>query len=354
MKDFNAFTVDRKAAIRDAFNKQGLNKEKFVIVTDESNKVIGVVTDGDVRRAIWDSISLDARIDSITNRKFVFFNESYSIENIREIFSTTTIRHIPVLKKGCLVDIIFKSSYKENELMSHRKKIDIPVVIMAGGKGSRLDPFTRILPKPLIPIGEKPVIEIIIDKFMAFGVSCFYISVNHKAKMIKAFFEDFARDYKIVFIEEAMPLGTAGALGLIKDKIKSPVIVSNCDIIIEEDYSQIIDFHMKGKYLLTLVGSMQRHVVPYGVCKISNGGELRELTEKPEYDFLVNTGMYVISPQALDLIPQAKKFDATELIEAIKQSGKKVGVYPIDEKSWIDIGQWEEYKKAVDKLEGLG
>lgn len=351
MNDFSIFTISSRQTIREAFKKQGLNKEKFVIVIDSDNRVTGIVTDGDFRRAVWDSVSLEDPVDTISNKNFMSLPDNNDIDKIKKIFSTTNIRQIPILKDGILVDIILRKDFHEYESKSSKARLNIPVVIMAGGAGARLDPFTRILPKPLIPIGEKPVIEIIIEKFAAYGATHFYVSVNHRAKMIKAFFEDFAMKYNISYLEEEKPLGTAGALRFLKGKIKSPFIVSNCDIIIEEDYTKILEFHKKGGYLLTLVGSMQHHIIPYGVCRIKNGGQLSDLKEKPEYDFLVNTGMYIVDPDALKVIPDGKKFDITEFINKLKQSRGKIGVYPISEKSWIDIGQWEEYKKTVEKLQ---
>ena len=354
MKNFDIYTINYRKTIREAFNKQGANNEGFIIITDDAQKAIGIVTDGDFRRAIWNSVSLEEEVDTIANRNFVYLEEDHNINDIKKMFSKTTIRHIPILKEEVLTDIIFYSNFEESRLKFPRAKIDVPVVIMAGRRGLRLDPFTRILPKPLIPVGGKPVIEIIINKFHEYGVNRFYISVNDKAKMIKAFFEDFKGELDISYIEEKIPLGTAGAIKFLQGKVESPFIVSNCDTIIEEDYSKILKFHKDGGYLLTLVGAMQHHIVPYGVCKIKNGGTLIELIEKPKYDFLVNTGMYIVNPGALEFIPHGKKFDTTELIELLRQNNKKIGVYPISEKAWIDIGQWKEYKKAVDKLQLFG
>jgi len=221
---------------------------------------------------------------------------------------------------------------------------------MAGGSGTRLDPFTRILPKPLIPIGDKPVIEILIERFAKYGSRCFYISLNYKSRIVKAFFEDYVKEYNISFIDEEKPLGTAGSLKLLAGKIKTTFIVSNCDILVQEDYNKIVEFHREGQYMLTIVGSVQHHVVPYGVCKTDIGGGLVDFEEKPKYDFLVNTGMYVLDPGVLKYIPPGKEFDMTELIHDLVQKGKKIGVFPVSEKSWIDIGQWEQYKKAVEDL----
>lgn len=345
------FKINHKKTIREAFKTESLNKEQFVIVTDNQDNVLGIVTDGDFRRAIWKSVPFEKPIEEITNRNFTYFNEDYDLSEIKKIFSSTDIRQIPILREGKLIDIIFKKDFFISGLAALRKKTDIPVVIMAGGLGTRLDPFTRILPKPLIPIGEKPIIEIIIDKFVQYGIDRFFISVNHKAKMIKAFFEDFSKEYNISFIEEDRPLGTAGALKFLKGKINTPFIVSNCDIIINEDYAKIMEFHQKGGYVLTLVGSMQHHIIPYGVCKIKDEGLLYDLQEKPEYDFLINTGMYIVDPSILKFIPANKKYDITELINKVRKNKGKVGVYPISQKSWIDIGQWENYKQVAEKLE---
>ena len=222
---------------------------------------------------------------------------------------------------------------------------------MGGGKGTRLDPFTRILPKPLIPMGNDPIIKIIMDEFGKYGMSDFYITLNNKGKMIKAYFHDHNLPYKINFIEEQKPLGTAGALKLIKPKLKETFFVSNCDIIIKSDYNDIIKFHKERKNSLTLVGSMQHYTIPYGVCEIENGGDLISIREKPQYDFLTNTGMYVLELDVLNLIPGDTYFDMTDLIKAIQGKGQKVGVFPVSKESWIDVGQWAEYKNAIQKIE---
>ena len=222
---------------------------------------------------------------------------------------------------------------------------------MAGGKGTRLEPFTYIMPKPLIPIGNKPIIEIIIERFAEFGINEFYISLNYKANMIKAYFEGRPISEFLHYILEDSPLGTAGALKKLKDLIKSTFIVSNCDIIVKSDYSKIIDFHKSGKYDLTLVASMHHYTIPYGVCYVENGGDLKEISEKPEYDFLINTGMYVLEPNVIDFIPENTFYHITHLIDNLKKNNRKVGVYPVYEKSWIDVGQWEEYKNAIKYLQ---
>lgn len=349
--DLSKYMIHCGKTIREAFKQESLNRAKFIVVVDDSNKVVGFVSEGDFRRAIWNELSLEEPVESVMNRGFVFFNEGrYTPGDIKKMFLSMDIKQIPILKEGLLVDVIFRDDFDEAELKLPEPSLQIPVVVMAGGKGTRLDPFTRILPKPLIPIGDKPVIEIIMDRFADYGVTDFYISVNDKEKMIAAFFEDFHSTYTISYIKEDSFLGTAGALKYLEGKFNTPFIVSNCDIIIDADYAKIYEFHKQGGYTLTLVGSMQHHVVPYGVCTITDGGQLKEIEEKPEYDFLANTGMYILNPEVLKFIPDNKRFDMTDLIRRLEENNKSVGVYPVSGESWIDVGQWEEYKKAIEKL----
>jgi NDP-sugar pyrophosphorylase family protein len=224
------------------------------------------------------------------------------------------------------------------------------VVIMAGGKGTRLDPFTRILPKPLIPIGNKTIIEVIIDKFCAHKINNYYISVNVKSKVIKSYFEELNPEYSVNYIHEPKPLGTAGSLKYLEGKASGNFIVTNCDIIINTDYAELVEHHEQTENDITIVASLKQYRIPYGVCNVGNGGILTEIVEKPTYDLLVNTGMYVIKASLLSLIGQDEFLHMTHLIDRAKKSGKKVGVYPVGEKEWIDTGEWEEYKNALKLL----
>ena len=352
IKESDIYKVLYNNSIRSSIQKLDNTGIGFITVINDSNKIMGIVTDGDFRRAVLSGVSLDDPIMTIANSKFAYLRDGYSKEEMENIFFNNDIGHIPVINNDELQEIILR---KNIPFIKNRKKdekhLNIPVVIMAGGIGNRLKPFTHIMPKPLIPIGNKPLIEIIIERFRESGVNEFYLSLNYKANMIKAYFEERSIAKHLNYIVEDIPLGTAGALKKLKGIINSTFIVSNCDIIIKSNYNKIIEFHNQGKYDLTLVACMHHFTIPYGICSIEEGGCLKEISEKPEFDYLVNTGMYILEPKIIDLIPDNTFYHITQLIEDLKINNGRVGVYPVYEKSWIDVGQWNEYRKAVKYLQ---
>jgi len=347
--------VHEGISIKEAMRQMGRAGEKVVFVVDQENRLLGSLTDGDIRRWYLKEGDLMAEIDGIYNKDPIFVADPYDSEHVKTLMLQKKINWIPLVREDGVISevLLWENIFGKDMEIHYREKIDIPVVIMAGGKGTRLDPFTKILPKPLIPIGDKSIIEIIMDKFIQHGVDHFHISTNHKSKLMKAYFEELNILTRVSFIEEDKPLGTAGSLRLIRDEIEDAVFVSNCDIIVDTNYHDIVEFHRKSDYDMTLIGSFRHFVIPYGICSMENGGTLGNIEEKPEYDFLVNTGMYVINKSALDLIPPDQFFNITDLVCSIKDNGGQVGVFPIDEKSWIDVGQWEEYHKALRHL-GVG
>lgn len=338
--------------LKDSLKLMDKGSSKILFVVDDKEKLIGTLSDGDVRRAVLNGQDLSITVSEVMNRKPVSIKAGEE-DKLQELMIVKEIQTIPVIDAvGKIIDIKHWHKLLTKQPVNYTQ-VNIPLVIMAGGQGSRLEPFTKVLPKPLIPINDNTILEVILNEYLKFGISQVYLTVNYKANMIRSYFEYSKIKYNIEFIEENKPLGTAGALKLLKGKINSPFFVSNCDIIIHEDYSKIYDFHKAGEYDLTLVASVQHHTIPYGVCTIKNGGELDEIIEKPEYDFFVNTGMYLLNPDALDLIPEDTFFHITHLIASMQQQGKKIGVYPVSEKSWTDVGQWHEYQKAVSFFKEL-
>jgi len=344
--------VGNKALVKSAMQQMDDNGEKILFVVDNNRRLFGSLTDGDIRRWILSAGSLEKTIKNIYNKNPILVNEDYDIDGVRQIMLSSKLERVPVIDKNRkVIDVLFWENIFGQEVVIPKEKIDIPVVIMAGGRGNRLDPFTKVLPKALIPIKDKPIIEMIIGKFVQYGIKDFYISINHKSKMIKAYFEEINSGYHIQYIQEKEPLGTAGSLKLLENRISGSLLVTNCDTLIDVDYSQMYEFHQSKGFDMTIVGSYKRYIIPYGVCYIENGGILKELREKPEHNLLVNTGMYLLKGDILKLIPEGKFYLMTDLIKDVKENGGKVGVYPVRGELWIDVGQWEEYKDAVKKLE---
>ena len=352
MKDI---TIHPEATIKEAMDLLDKTAEKVLLVIDENNALLGTLTDGDIRRHILKGKNLNGAIQSAyRTNPICAFQDDFNLENIKTILTKNQIELVPILDQNRkVIDFITWSKAFGNSRRTYEEKLHVPVVIMAGGKGTRLEPFTRVLPKPLIPVGEKPVIDHIINSFREYGIREFYLTIHHKSKIIRAYFEEKAPDYSIEFAEEEEPRGTAGSLKLLVDKLRMPFFVSNCDIVIATDYADLYRFHMQNKYDITLVASTKQFSIPYGICKLNGGGSLEKIEEKPEYSFLVNTGLYVLNPDVLEQIPNKKLFHITHLIDKIKENGGKIGVYPVSEKAWIDVGQWAEYRKSLKLIEDI-
>jgi len=342
--------IKTNSSIKSALKQMSQTGEKCLVVVDNKNILLGTLSDGDIRKAILKGKINKDKIKVYYQKKSTFLKkENYSISQAKNIFLKKRIDVIPIVERSRkVVDVItFENIFKKNNLS---KTFSKSVVIMAGGKGTRLEPFTNVLPKPLVPINEKPIIEHIIERFVENKVSDFFITSNYKSKVLKAYFQEKKPRFKLTFIEESKPLGTAGGLSLLEGKLKKPFIVTNCDTIININFDDLMHFHISNHNDLTLVASSKEHVIPYGTCKLTKKGYLEKIVEKPKFDFFVNVGLYVINPNLLKLIPKNKSFDMIDLIKLAKIKKKQVAAYPIDEDSWIDVGQWSEYHKAIDRL----
>jgi dTDP-glucose pyrophosphorylase len=349
MKDI---TAQPNITIRQAMKKLSQFGEKCLVIVDESNTLLGTLSDGDLRKAILNGSEISNSIQQIyESNPTVLIDGEYKKKDVKKIFTQKQFDLLPIVnKERKLIDIILWTGILNNSKKKQKAKINVPVVIMAGGKGTRMEPFTKILPKPLVPIHEKPIIEHIIERFTDFGCHEFNMMVNYKARILKAYFEELRPEYKVTFVDENEPLGTAGSLQYLKGKFNIPFFVTNCDIIIKADYKSLYEFHQKHNYDITLVASTKEYIIPYGTCELNSDGHLAHINEKPKYDFLINTGLYVLNPDVLNFIPKNKFYHITHLIEDANAQGKKIGVFPVDDDDWIDIGQWAEYQKAIDKF----
>ena len=226
----------------------------------------------------------------------------------------------------------------------------IQVVIMAGGKGTRLYPYTKILPKALIPIGDYTISERIINNFQQYGCKHFVMILNHKANMIKTYFEEIDKEYRIDFEKESKFLGTGGGLALLKGKINNTFFLSNCDILIDADLECIYKTHKKEKNKITFVCAMKDVVIPYGIIETDSYGKITEIKEKPEFSFLTNTGVYVVEPEVIEELVDDEFIHLPDIAKRYIEKGEKVGVFPISEKSWMDMGQFNEMDSMVKRL----
>ncbi len=350
------FLVPPTHTIRQAMEQLETSEEKIVFVVDAEFRLVGSLTDGDIRRWILSDGDLQAPVLRVCNPTPYSVPEGYDAERVRTDMLDRNLGCVPVLGPSReIVRLLFwKELFQDATAGKPKRQLHLPVVIMAGGRGTRLEPFTSVLPKPLIPVGGRTIIEIIIDQFRPFGVERFILSVNYKSKIIKSFFEELAPTYTVDYLEETEPLGTAGGLRALAASSSESIIVTNCDIIIQADYAELAAFHAANGYDITLVASLKDYHIPYGVCEIENGGSLARITEKPRYSFLVNTGMYVVRRDRLALIPEHERCDMPGFMQLVKEAGGRVGVFPIGEKAWVDTGEWAEYRKALESLDRLG
>lgn len=343
------FIVSENMKVIEVMRVIDYNARGIAFICD-GEKLLAAVTDGDIRRYILKSGSLDEPIRKIAN-----YNPHYMTEldsgDAALYMRKHSINALPVInKEHNIVTIHFLYHQKT----ARNVRLNVPVVIMAGGKGTRLYPYTQVLPKPLIPIGDKTITEIIMDHFEEFGCRHFDMIVNYKKNFIKSFFIDNEIKRDIDFIEEADFYGTGGGLRLLEGRYSEPFFVTNCDILIEEDYSKIMNFHKEQGNIITIVSASKNMVLPYGTIELDEEGRLKKLVEKPNFSFLTNTGFYILEPRFLEKIPKDTFIHITDVIQSCVDQGEKVGVYPISGHAWMDMGQMDELEKMRERLIGDG
>lgn len=330
--------------IREVLKRLERNRCKTIYIVRDS-KLIGSVSDGDVRRFLLNDCDVEKKATEIMNDHPKAFYENQE-EQIRELFEKTELYSVPIINYNREITAI---CFRNNILKKNCQQINIPVVIMAGGKGTRLYPYTKILPKALVPIGDIPIIEHIINRFHKNGSMKFYLIVNHKKNMIKSYFEGNEHQYEIHYVEEEVPLGTGGGLSLLEDFKEEDFVLSNCDILIDADYQKIYDFHRNNHNFITIVAAEKIDRIPYGVIEVENGCFVG-MQEKPECKHIINTGMYIVNRGLLKRLTKNKRIDFTELIYQCHEAGEKIGVYTIEEKAYMDMGQLEEMEKMKEQL----
>lgn len=340
MANWRALSAQPETPILRVLETLDRGSQGSIVVIDHSDHLLGFVTDGDIRRALLRQVDLQAPISEVMNVNVITAPMNTPVPHLVSLMEQHEVSHIPLVDDdNHLVDL---ACLNELTRPNHHENW---VVIMAGGLGSRLQPLTNEVPKPMIEIGGKPILEIILDSFIDEGLRHFYISVNYKGESIEDHFGDGSqKGCHIDYLHEPNRLGTAGALSLLPHQIKHPIIVMNGDIMTRVNFKQLLNFHQREGAKMTVCVRKHTHTIPYGVVDVENS-RLVSLKEKPTQNYFINTGIYVINPELIDLIPRNTYFDMPQLVEKLLAEQSAVATFPIHE-YWLDIGQIEQLHQA--------
>jgi dTDP-glucose pyrophosphorylase len=347
MKEWEKNIIRPDTPIRKARQIINTTVSEIALVNDAQCRLVGVITDGDIRRGLLQSISLDEPVELIMNRNFTSVGLNASPEEILELMKLKVLRQIPVMDdQGRVIELKLLTEMTQ---LSPRENW---VMLMGGGLGTRLRPLTDDCPKPLLKVGNKPLLETILGNFIEYSFKKFYISVNYKAQMIENTLKDGSQwGATIRYLREEMPLGTAGALGLLPERPTLPLIVMNADVLSKVNFQHLMDFHQSHKAIATMCVWEYHFQVPYGVAK-TDQHRLISIDEKPRHKFFVNAGVYILEPEALDLVPKNAFLDMTSLFQRLINRGHEPLAFPIWE-YWIDIGQPADLERANGEFCGI-
>ncbi len=330
----------------EAMQKIDCNTNGILFLVDCENRLIGCITDGDIRRFLLKGGKID---DSAIKAANLSPKVAQTIDEAKQLYHKKNYVVIPVVNE----DGIIVNFYGVDEaVIRERKALNIPVVINAGGRGTRLDPFTKILPKPLIPVGELPIIEMVMKEYQTYNCTDFHIIVNYKRELMKAYFAESDSKYNISWYDEDKPLGTGGGLSLLKNKINSTFFFANCDTLLTANYEEMVQFHKENNNVITMICAYKNLTIPYGIVEMGLNGVIENMKEKPMMSFLTNTGIYIVEPEVLYDIEDGVAVDFPDIVEMERDKGKKVAVFPISENDWMDMGQLSELEKMRVKLYG--
>lgn len=346
--NFASNIIEEKETLKHALEQLDIVSIKVLLIINHREEFVAVMTDGDVRRAILAGASLGTPVSQIANYNPKYLEQD-DIDLAQEYLVTITA--LPILnKERKIIKVYIRGINRQTDKLS---ELDIPVVIMAGGLGTRLYPYTKILPKPLIPVADIPIVERIIQSFQKIGSKEFHMVVNYKSNMIKAYFNDIDCGYNITFWDESKPLGTGGGLSLLSDSISETFVLTNCDILIMDDVRKIVEHHREKKNIVTMVCSLKNFEIPYGIVNFSEGGEICSFEEKPQMSFFTNTGYYILEPEVFHHIKANESIGMPDVIDRMRNVGHKIGIYPIGENAWLDMGQFDTMESMERHLKEI-
>ena len=348
MDNIKEFIGSIYLTVSEAMQQIDKNSCGILFVTDEQNRLFGCLTDGDIRRYLLSGGKMsDAATDAANRSPRI----AKTMEEAKLLYHKKNYIVIPIVSEtGVVVDLY--NGEEGEQRQKRRNSLKIPVVINAGGKGTRLDPFTRVLPKPLIPVGELPIIELIMKEYQTYCCDEFHIIVNYKKELMKAYFADDGNRYNITWYDEEKPLGTGGGLSLLRGKFNETFFFANCDALLTANYESMVKFHKANGNSITMVCAYKNINIPYGVVEMGINGAIRSMKEKPLISFLTNTGIYIVEPDVIDDIADGEAIGFPDIVDREMKKGKKVAVFPVSENDWMDMGQLSELEKMRVKLYG--
>ena len=341
MQQWRELLVPYNVSIYDAIKVIDRTGRQIVVVVGEGEQLLGTVSDGDIRRAILGGIQMDRPVVDIMNASPTRVHAGREDRELSELGDTVDfLRVIPIVDTSDrIIGIIGSDEHKPSTARPNA------VVIMAGGLGARLRPLTDSLPKPMLPVGNKPILETIIDRLIVHGFKRYFISVNYKADIIRSHFADGAGlGVEVRYLNEVRPLGTCGSLSLLPERPDEPVLVLNGDVLTDVDFAALMDFHRQTEAVATMCVRESDMQVPYGVVRLE-GHEILGIEEKPVFRHIVNSGIYVLSPEAIRYVPPNEPMDMPELFGCLVAQGLRTVAFPIRE-YWIDVGRIDDYKRA--------
>lgn len=338
------YCIKENSTIKEAMKNIDINLTGACLVINEDNQLLGVISDGDIRRAILNNRTINDKIDGIYNSKYKYMSKIESKKKVIEYMLKHKIRQMPILDENKRLEDL----YFLDDIISYEPK-DNYVFILAGGLGTRLRPLTEKIPKPMLKIGDKPMLQHIIEQFREYGFKNFLISLNYKGEIIEEFFKDGREfDVNIEYIKETKKLGTAGSIILAANKLNKPFIVINGDILTGVDFDCFLNHHIDNGFKITAGVRNYEIKVPYGVM-VAENSLIKSVEEKPEYTFYINSGIYAVDPEVIKYIPKNQSYNMTDLINDAAKDNYKSGIYQITE-YWTDIGQIEDYKRANEDI----
>lgn len=345
-QDLQKFIGSGSLTVLGAMQRIGENACRILFIADDALKLVGCLTDGDVRRYLLNGGKLEDNVLLATNQEPKY---AYSAEEAKKTYRGKSYIALPIVDKNHIIKGVYLYG---NNIESPKPSIDVPVVINAGGKGTRLDPYTRVLPKPLIPVGDLPIIEHIMQEFQSYDCNKFHVIVNYKKQIMKGYFAENEGKYDISWYEEEKPLGTGGGLTLLKGKIHETFFFTNCDNLLLSNYDSIIRFHREHHNVITMICAYKNLQIPYGVVEMGLNGSIEKMKEKPQFSFLTNTGIYVVEPEVLNDVEDSVAIGFPDVVEQQKAKRRNVAIYPVSENDWLDMGQLPELESMRKRLYG--